>query len=72
MRRGRVQRNLFVAWLCSLLLATEANAAGNDRLYDVTVNAGSQTAAFEDAMRIVLQRATGRRDAAADPALGGL
>ena len=72
MRRGRVQRNLFVAWLCSLLLATAANAAGNDRLYDVTVNAGSQTAAFEDAMRIVLQRATGRRDAAADPALGGL
>ncbi len=42
------------------------------RVYDVTVRGTDPVAVYPDAMREVLVRATGRRDAATDPALAAL
>ncbi|HYK25953.1 MAG TPA: DUF2066 domain-containing protein, partial [Steroidobacteraceae bacterium] len=41
-------------------------------IFEATVRGGDQTAAAEEAMREVLVRATGRKDAASDPALAPL
>lgn len=54
------------------LFAIVAGVVHAAQLYDVIVTSDSQNAAFEDAMRIALQRATGRLDAGADPALTDL
>ncbi|HPF26017.1 MAG TPA: DUF2066 domain-containing protein [Steroidobacteraceae bacterium] len=61
-----------VACIVPGLVAAQSGTARNSQLYDVTVSASSQAAAFEDALRIALQRATGRRNASADPALAAL
>jgi hypothetical protein len=42
------------------------------RWNEVTVTQGESAAAFQEAMRVALVRATGKRDADSDPALGGL
>jgi hypothetical protein len=55
-----------------LSASLDAYAQRGARLYDVTVDATDLTAAFEEAMRIAVVRATGKRDAANDAALAGL
>ncbi len=49
-----------------------ARAERSVRLYEVTVAASDQNAAFQEAMRTALVRATGKRDAADDRALADL
>jgi hypothetical protein len=56
----------------ALAFATAAHAAKAVRWQDVTVTQGESTAALQEAIRIALVRATGRRDADTDPALAGL
>jgi hypothetical protein len=54
------------------LVAPAAVAAEAVRFNEVTVGASEQPAAFQDAMRVVLVRATGRREAGTDPAFQAL
>jgi hypothetical protein len=56
---------------CALLCALPARAGRPVRVYEVDVE-GQSPAAVQDAMRQALVRATGRRDAADDPALSPL
>jgi hypothetical protein len=65
-------RNL-LASLCALgcLLSSPSWAGRPVRVYEVDV-AGQSSAAVQDAMRQALVRATGRREAAEDPALASL
>ncbi len=63
----------FLATLCALgCVLSQSSWAGRPvRVYEVDV-AGRSAAAVQDAMRQVLVRATGRREAADDPALASL
>jgi uncharacterized protein len=63
-------RAFLVAALAALVVTTIANAERAVRWNEVTVEQGESAAAFQEAMRIALVRATGKRDADADPALG--
>jgi hypothetical protein len=72
-RRGLVAS--LSALLCLLAIAgvpTPASAGRPVRVYEASVRSVDATAAAQDAMRQVLVRATGRRDAGSDPALSGL
>jgi hypothetical protein len=55
-----------------LVLAPQAWAGRVVRLYDVVVKGDASGPAVQDAMRRVLVRATGRREAATDPALSAI
>jgi hypothetical protein len=55
-----------------LLLAPQAWAGRAVRLYDVLIKGDASGPAVQDAMRRVLVRATGRREAASDPALSAI
>lgn len=55
-----------------LCLSTGAWAVRPVRVYEVDLRGGQTPAALQDAMRDALVRATGRRDAAADPAFATL
>ncbi len=74
--RGLGAWGAVLVWLAacvvSSVVAAQSGAGRNGQIYDVTVSASSQAAAFENALRIALQRATGRRDASTDPALAAL
>jgi uncharacterized protein len=61
----------FLALCCALLVAWPAGAGRPVHVYEVDVE-GQSPAAVQDAMRQALVRATGRRDAADDPALSAL
>jgi hypothetical protein len=54
------------------LLASPAALARNVRVYDVEVRGEAVGPVLQDAMRRVIVRATGRREAAADPAFNAL
>ena len=54
------------------LVPRDVHAAETVRFNEVTVPVADQAAAFRDAMRAALVRATGRRDAATDPAFQAL
>lgn len=61
------------AWLCLVLLVpASAWATRTVRLFEVDVKGEASPAAVQDAMRRVLVRATGRREAATDPTLSAL
>lgn len=55
-----------------LLLAPSTWAGRPVNVYEATVHAADQAAAIEEAMKEVLVRATGRKDAASDPAFAAL
>ena len=57
--------------LCLMCCAAPSWAARPVRVYEVDIQ-GQSTPALQEAMREALVRATGRRDAANDPALGSL
>ncbi len=64
-----------MAAVCGLLAAAAAPLAFGARpvpVYEVSVTGTDPVAVYPQAMREVLVRATGRRDAATDPALAGL
>jgi uncharacterized protein len=67
------QRHLLLSFVCLLAAALSAptEAARPVRVYEVDVAAQSEPA-LREAMRQVLIRATGRREAADDPALGSI
>jgi hypothetical protein len=68
-------RHLIAALLASLLVLlvpATASAGRVVRLYDVQIKGEATPGAVQDAMRRVLVRATGRREAATDPALSNL
>jgi hypothetical protein len=54
------------------LLAVRAEAARQVRVYEAVVTQSDPNLVAQDAMRVVLVRATGARDAARDPALANL
>jgi uncharacterized protein len=65
----------FIAILASLLAVTAAQpvSAGRVvRVYTAAVSSADSPAALQEAMRQVLVRATGRRDAGSDPALSAI
>jgi hypothetical protein len=62
---------VFVVLCCALLCALPSWAGRPVRVYEVDVE-GQSEPAVQDAMRQALVRATGRREAADDPALAGL
>ena len=62
----------YVGVLALLATCATADAARAVRVYDVTVREASAAQVAPAAMRRALVRATGRRDAAADPALASL
>jgi Uncharacterized protein conserved in bacteria (DUF2066) len=62
---------LIIAWLVVLTASVStAWAARAVRVYEVNIRNADSSAALQDAMRQVLTRSTGRRDAGTDPALG--
>lgn len=63
-------RLIFVA--VALMLVPNAWAGRPVNVYEATVHAADQAAAVEEAMKEVLVRATGRKDAASDPAFAAL
>src|ERR1700754_1784426 len=60
------------AFLFLLFLCLDAWAGRPVRVYEVELKAGQTPASVQDAMREALVRATGRRESATDPALGGI
>jgi hypothetical protein len=60
------------ALLLVLLAAAPAAAVQTVRPYDVTTSSTDQAAAFDEAIRVALVRATGRRDAPDAPAFAAL
>ncbi|MGQ0836362.1 MAG: DUF2066 domain-containing protein [Gammaproteobacteria bacterium] len=61
------------AWALVLAVATQAAHAGRIvRVYEVGIASAKSPAALQDAIRQVLVRATGRRDAGNDPALASI
>jgi hypothetical protein len=58
-----------LVWLAFAASGSPALATQVLRFNEVTVSVAEQGAAFQEAMRVALVRATGRRDAAIDPAL---
>jgi hypothetical protein len=71
LRHSQRQLLLTLLWLACAALATAAWAARPVRVYEVDVEGQSQPA-LQGAMRQALVRATGRREAANDPAFGAL
>src|SRR3954470_22832059 len=66
-------RTLIVSLIALILLATDARAARQVRVYEANVSAQTEAAVqAQSALRQVLVRATGARDAANDPALAGV
>jgi uncharacterized protein len=72
-------RRFFIVWLCILGLCLGEAASGVTRaeMYQATApvadrSEAAQTAAFQSAMKMVLIRVTGRRNADEDPALSSL
>jgi len=68
-------RHLIAIFAGSVAFALAGGPAGAGRLarvYEAAVASADSPAALEDAMRQVLVRATGRRDAARDPALAAI
>lgn len=66
-------RTLIVSLIALTLLATDARAARQVRVYEANVSAQTDAAVqAQAALRQVLVRATGARDAANDPALAGV
>jgi uncharacterized protein len=61
-----------LALLLVLLVPASASAGRVVRLYDVMIKGEATGPAVQDAMRRVLVRATGRREAASDPALSAV
>lgn len=61
-----------LVWLGCLLLPLAAWAGRPVRVYEVDIRGSSSPEALQDALKRVLVRATGRREAAADPALGSI
>src|SRR5687767_4341316 len=60
-----------LTWLIVFSAAIPPAFAGRMvRVYEVTVRNADSSAALQDAMRQVLARTTGQRDAGTDPALG--
>ena len=75
----RYLRSALIMWVCAagLCLGQNAFAVTRAEMYQATVpvadrSEAAQTAAFQNAMRTVLIRVTGRRTADEDPALGSL
>jgi hypothetical protein len=68
--RYRARRILALCAACCLFVyAAATHAARTVRVYEAAIARASSPAAVQDAMRQVLVRATGRRDAGSDPAL---
>src|SRR3954465_14819363 len=66
-------RTLIVSLIALILLATDARGARQVRVYEANVSAQTEAAVqAQAALRQVLVRATGARDAANDPALAGV
>jgi hypothetical protein len=63
---------VLVGLLAVVVLAVPAWAGRPVRVYEASVRSADAAAAPQEAMREVLVRATGRRDAGSDPALSGL
>ncbi|HEY3784992.1 MAG TPA: DUF2066 domain-containing protein [Steroidobacteraceae bacterium] len=63
---------LALAWLACCVLPPCAWAGRPVRVYEVDIRGGQSPAALQDAMREALVRATGRHDAATDPAFAAL
>jgi hypothetical protein len=61
-----------LAWFCVLLVPISARAGRVVRIYEVDIKGEASAPAVEEAMRHVLVRATGRREAAGDPTLSTL
>jgi hypothetical protein len=59
-------------WLGCLLLPLAAWAGRPVRVYEIDIKGPPSAAALQDALKRVLVRATGRREASSDPALAGL
>jgi hypothetical protein len=59
-------------WLACLLLPIGARAGRPVEVYEIDIRGAPSPAALEDALKRVLVRATGRSEAAADPALAGI
>jgi hypothetical protein len=59
-------------WLGCLLVPLAAWAGRPVRVYEIDIKDAPSGAALQDALKRVLVRATGRREAASDPALSGL
>lgn len=59
-------------WLGCLLVPLAAWAGRPVRVYEIDIKEPPSGGALQDALKRVLVRATGRREAAADPALAGL
>jgi hypothetical protein len=60
-----------LVWLC-LLLPVVASAGRPVRVYEIDIRAQPSATALQEALKRVLVRATGRLDAAEDPALAGV
>src|SRR5262245_51016449 len=67
-----VLRAFALAAIALILLPSPAWAARTVRVYEVDIKGEAAGPVVQDAMRRVLVRATGRRDAGADPAFGAL
>jgi len=61
-----------LVWLGCVLLPLAAWAGRSVRVYETDIKGPPSGEALEDALKRVLVRATGRREAASDPALAGL
>lgn len=61
-----------LAWLLCCCVSCAAWAGRPVRVYEVDLKGAQSPAALQDAMRVALVRATGRRESATDPALAGL
>src|SRR5437762_1062583 len=66
-------RTLIYSLIAMIVLATDARAARQVRVYEANVSAQTEASVqAQSALRQVLVRATGARDAANDPALAGV
>lgn len=70
--RARLFAAACVCLAFTVLVPASAWAARTVRVYEADIRGEASGPALQDAMRRVLVRATGRRDAATDPALSGL
>lgn len=72
LRRARACVAALAGFFCLVAAYESALAARVVRVYEVEVRNADSPAALQDALRQVLVRATGRRDAGSDPALAGI
>ena len=61
-----------LAWLVCCVISGSAWAGRPVRVYEVDLKGGQSPSSVQDAMRVVLVRATGRRESATDPALANV